>query len=74
MKEKFDFQNSSGAVVLGIILLVAVMIVLSFFATAGILWLLCHAFHWTWWSWGTSLAVWLALGLVSGTGIKVKVE
>lgn len=74
MKRKFDFKNSSGAVVLSMILLFAVMIVLNFFATAGVLWLLCRAFHWTWWSWSVSSAVWMTLGLLSGTGLKVKVE
>lgn len=41
----------------------AVLIILSFFATAGIVWVACWAFGFTW-SWKLSIAVWLIEALL----------
>jgi hypothetical protein len=43
----------------------------SFFATAGVLWVINWAFGLSFWSWRTCAAVWLALMLLTG-GIKAQ--
>ena len=47
------------------VLIVAVLLAISFFGTAGLVWLVCWAFKWTW-SWKISLGVWALSCLVSG--------
>ena len=39
----------------------------SFGITAGLLYLVCLCFGWTWWSWQAALGVWLVLVLIKGT-------
>ena len=38
----------------------------SFGVTAGLLYLICLCFGWTWWSWQAALGVWLVLVFVRG--------
>ena len=47
------WENKDVALVILIIILVMLA---SFFINAGILWLICWAFHWTWWSWRRNTA------------------
>lgn len=42
------------------IVLIALM-ALSYGVTAGLLWLVCLCFGWTWWSWQAAVGVWLVL-------------
>lgn len=44
-----------------------IILLLSYFATAGIIWLMCWAFSWTWWSWKTCFGIWLLMFLLSST-------
>lgn len=44
---------------------------LSFGITAGLLWLICLCFGWTWWSWQVALGVWLVFVLIKGVFEKV---
>lgn len=53
-----------GKIVLYVVI-VAALLAISFFGTAGLVWLVCWAFKWTW-SWKISVGVWAALILVSG--------
>lgn len=53
-----------GKIVLYVVI-VAALLAISFFGTAGLVWLVCWAFKWTW-SWKISMGVWAALILVSG--------
>lgn len=55
--------NKSGCA--ATIIAVALILVLSFFTTAGILRLICWAFKWTWWSWKISFGIWLGMALIS---------
>lgn len=55
-------QGASVAIIFVILLLL-----LSYFATAGIIWLMCWAFSWTWWSWKACFGIWLLMFLLSST-------
>lgn len=48
-----------------VILIIILVMLASFFINAGILWLICWAFHWTWWSWRICFGVWLLEALLS---------
>lgn len=41
-----------------------VILALSYGITAGLLWLVCLCFGWTWWSWQAALCVWLVLAVI----------
>lgn len=45
----------------------------SFFATAGVLWVINWAFKLSFWNWRTCIAIWLALMLLTG-GIKAQMK
>lgn len=45
----------------------------SFFATAGVLWVINWAFGLSFWNWRTCIGVWLALMLLTG-GIKAQMK
>lgn len=47
------------------ILIIAIYLAISFFSTAGIVWVVCWAFGLLW-SWKIALGVWAALCLISG--------
>lgn len=56
-----------------IVLLVVVAIALSFFATAGITWLIMWCFGYAeMWSWTISLGVWLICIMLQGITVNVK--
>lgn len=38
-----------------------VALALSYGITAGLLWLVCLCFGWSWWSWQVAAGVWLVL-------------
>lgn len=46
------------------VLIVAMILAISYLATAGLVWLVCWAFKWPW-SWKISLGVWALIYLVS---------
>lgn len=46
------------------ILIIAFALTLSFFGTAGLVWLVCWAFSLAW-SWKLSIGVWAAICLIS---------
>lgn len=48
---------------------------ISFFITAGILYLICWAFSMTWWSWKACFGIWLImflLGSIFRSSVSVK--
>ena len=47
------------------ILIIAICLAISFFGTAGLVWVVCWAFGLSW-SWKIALGVWAALCLISG--------
>jgi hypothetical protein len=63
--------NSASGKILTVVLLFLAYAAVSFFATAGILWLINRAIGTTWWSWKVSIGIWLALVLLTS---KLKVE
>lgn len=72
---KFHLNMSSNKEnVLALILIIFAIVVLSFFLNAGILWLICWAFHGSWWSWRVCFGIWLLefvlSGVFGGTGGK----
>lgn len=56
-----EVWNKIAVLVLGFILIMA----FSFFANAGILWLICKLLNMSWWSWRTAAAIWLIESLIS---------
>ena len=46
-------------------LIIILALVASFFVNAGILWLICWAFHGTWWSWRVCFGIWLLESLLT---------
>lgn len=67
--------NSVGGNILLIILIFLVFLAISFFSTAGVLWLIDWAFNLTFWSWKTAVGIWLGLSLLEGIfTARVKVE
>ena len=67
--------NSVGGNILLFLLFFLIVLAVSFFSTAGILWLINWAFGLTFWSWKTSFGIWLAISLLSGMlTAHVKVE
>lgn len=49
-----------------LILTIAILCVVSYFANAGLVWVICWGFGWTW-SWKLSTAVWAVEWLLSLT-------
>lgn len=49
-----------------IILTIVLLSIASFFATAGLVWVVCWGFGWAW-SWKISIAAWALLLLLSST-------
>lgn len=47
------------------ILIIAICLAISFFGTAGLVWVVCWAFGLSW-SWKIALGVWAVLCLISG--------
>ena len=47
-------------------LIVIAMLAVSFFGTAGLVWVVCWAFSWHW-SWKVSIGIWALLLIISGT-------
>ena len=47
------------------VLVLTCILLLSFFVSAGIVWVVCWAFHWTF-SWGISIACWLLWLVLNG--------
>lgn len=47
------------------ILIIAICLAISFFGTAGLVWVVCWVFGLSW-SWKIALGVWAALCLISG--------
>ena len=47
------------------ILIIAICLAVSFFGTAGLVWVICWAFGLSW-NWKIALGVWAALCLISG--------
>lgn len=47
-------------------LIIVVIYCISFFITAGLLWVVCWLFNWNWWSWKISLGVWIILCILKG--------
>lgn len=65
---------SAGVRALIVIIIFLAICALSFFLNAGILWLICWAFHGSWWSWRVCIGFWLLefvlSGVFGGTGGK----
>lgn len=55
--------NNNDAII--IVILFLAIIAASFLATAGVLWLICWAFHWTWCGWRVCFGIWLLLAVLS---------
>lgn len=62
-----NFKNKIFAILVFIILLI-VMLGISYFCTAGMVWLICKCFNWAF-SWKFATGIWLVLLLV-GTTVK----
>ena len=60
-----DQCDSVGGVIALAAVIVIILEALSFFVTAGTLWLICHLLGMTWWSWKIAAAIWLCMQLVS---------
>lgn len=56
-----EVWDKIAVLVFGLILIIA----FSFFANAGILWLICKLLNMSWWSWRTATAIWLIEALIS---------
>jgi len=67
LKELLNHNNFSLLEIILVIVCDVVSIAVSFFATAGLLWVICWAFNLAWWSWKISLGVWVALLILSST-------
>lgn len=67
----FKFENKFSAILIFIILLI-VTLGISYFCTAGIVWLICKCFSWAF-SWKFATGIWLILLLV-GTTVKSNVQ
>lgn len=72
MNRKND-SNSIAVSILVAILVFLLVCAVSFFATAGILWVINWAFNLSFWSWKTCLGIWLALVLLTG-GVKAQMK
>lgn len=57
--------DSTGGVIALAAVIFVICEVLSFFLTAGTLWLICHLLNMTWWSWKIAAAIWLCMQLIS---------
>lgn len=72
----FDWLTDTlcGRTVL-VILFILIFIAISFFTTAGILWVINWAFGLNFWSWKACLGIWCAISILEGiftTHVKVE--
>ena len=68
------FSSVGGNIVLAILIFLLLLAV-SFFATAGVLWLINWAFGLSFWNWKICFGIWLALSLLEGMfTTRVKIE
>ena len=65
--------DSVFVTVLAAFLTFLVVCAVSFFATAGVLWVINWALGLSFWNWRTCIAIWLALILLTG-GIKAQMK
>lgn len=70
MRPKIRDIGTSVSGILSTVILYAI----SYFTTAGVLFLLCSVFHWTWWGWDTCFAFWLLFVFVSGLRFHVSTK
>ena len=47
-------------------LCIVALLGVSYLATAGLFWVVCWALRVAWWSWRSSLAVWVLLLMIGG--------
>lgn len=69
---KTEMKNNRETILLAVLFFVSYLVI-SFFATAGVLWVINWAFSLSFWSWKTSFGIWLALALLS-CSVKVKMR
>ena len=74
MNRKVQTDSVLVSVLLSLLVFLLVCAV-SFFATAGVLWVINWAFGLSFWNWRTCIAIWLALMLLTGSiKAQMKVE
>ena len=74
MNRKIQTDSVLVSVLLAFLVFLLVCAV-SFFATAGILWVINWAFGLSFWNWRTCIGIWLALILLTGSiKAQMKVE
>lgn len=67
--------NSVGGNIILFLLFFLIVLAVSFFSTAGILWLINWAFGLNFWSWKACLGIWCAISILEGiftTHVKVE--
>ena len=67
--------STLGGNIVFAVLLFLLFLAVSFFSTAGILWLINWAFGLNFWSWKVCFGIWLAISLLEGiftTSVKVE--
>ena len=68
------FSTLGGNIVLAILFFL-LFLAISFFSTAGVLWLINWAFGLNFWNWKVCFGIWLALSLLEGIfTARIKVE
>ena len=68
------FSTAGGSIVLAILIFLLILAV-SFFTTAGVLWLINWAFGLDFWNWKFCFGIWLALSLLESifkTSVKIE--
>jgi len=65
MNRKIQTDSVLVSILLSLLFFLLVCAV-SFFTTAGVLWVINWAFGLSFWSWRTCIAIWLALMLLTG--------
>ena len=68
------FSTAGGSIVLAILIFLLILTV-SFFMTAGVLWLINWAFGLDFWNWKICFGIWLALSLLESifkTSVKIE--
>lgn len=75
MKLLGKLMGSVGGNIILIILIFLLFLAISFFSTAGILYLINWAFGLDFWNWKVCVGIWLAISLLEGIfSTSVKVE
>lgn len=68
MSGRYDIERrmrrEAAKAVAAAVCALAMVLLASYLATAGVLWLVCELLGWGWWSWAASAGVWLLLWLV----------